>query len=82
MQYIGIKDVNGKELREDDIMKYEWDEGTLIDFAIEYSDLGMFMQFPLNKSSNIWPVIILSQETNNVEIISNIYENSVLLDEN
>ena len=75
-QYTGLKDKNGKEIYEGDIVKSAWHGTTgIVEFSIE--DVGScgccYTEF--KGSGFIAPYINL----NEVEIIGNIYENPELL---
>lgn len=73
MQYTGLKDKNGKEVYEGDVVKCEWQNRTgVIDFTCGSFDLreGMFVT-PLQKLVfNKWKL----------EVIGNIYDNPDLLE--
>jgi uncharacterized phage protein (TIGR01671 family) len=68
-QYTGLKDKNGKEIYEGDILKYEWDGEEKVD-AIEFSP-PIFTY----RGSMRWSL-------HRDEVIGNIYENPELLEEN
>lgn len=71
MQYTGLKDRNGKEIYEGDIVKVDWDNGIEIEYEVEFND-GMF------QINNV-PLSVHSQGADEnipeCEVIGNIYEN-------
>ena len=74
MQYTGLKDKNGKEIYEGDIVKY--DSGNL--FGIEFK-FGKWLC--VNKNDDLKTGILydLLNASVEIEVISNIYENPELL---
>lgn len=70
MQYTGLKDKNGKEIWEGDIVEnndYKW--------KIDFYD-GSFVMRQIGQETNKW---LLMSENKHSEIIGNIYENPELL---
>ena len=71
MQYTGLKDKNGKEIYEGDIIKFDYDKlGSFIE-PIKFTDGGFWIKRP--HGDNYMP----SKQYR--EIIGNIYENPNLL---
>jgi uncharacterized phage protein (TIGR01671 family) len=76
MQYTGLKDKNGKDIYEGDIVKYRTYPNQIIDIKFEK---GAFTAGEHNGSSTaIRPKLIVGRL---VEVIGNIYENPELLSE-
>ena len=69
MQYTGLKDKNGKEIYEKDIVKYENMIGKIMFFN------GSFILSDFEETEE-WELGIINEE---LEVIGNIYENSELL---
>lgn len=76
MQYTGLKDKNGKEIYEGDIVIF--DNNPKFDSVVKWGDGGF--KITLNKKKGyIFPLNATYAET--CEIIGNIYENQELLEE-
>lgn len=79
MQYTGLKDKNGKEIYEGDIIKYKYEKSlrgdiSKVEWQNEYAGFSPFVDYD---SDNQWSYINLES----IEVISNIYENPKLLEE-
>jgi len=72
MQYTGLKDKNGKEIYEGDIIKFPWDSEICV---VEYVTLSA--GFHLRRKNN--RIMFLTPYNEGIEIIGNIYENPKLL---
>lgn len=72
MQYTGIKDKNGKEIWEGDIVKatYHWSQFQILTQVVKYSENGYFHPFGIDDDAF---------EPKYVVVIGNIYENPELL---
>ncbi len=74
MQYTGLKDKNGKEIYEGDVL--EWEDRRVIDSrVIEFSDGGFWL---VGKTNEPWRERFMPSEPTR-EIIGNIYENPELI---
>ena len=82
MQYTGLKDKNGKEIYEGDIIKYKFPYDTRLKHISPVKFLETEASFGIkDRYGNEIPLYTISAN-NYFEVIGNIYENKNLLEEN
>ncbi len=79
MQYTGLKDKNGKEIWEGDLIPSRDKKGeTICLFEVIFYQ-GGFRLIDTNKKREIIPITHINQLSFDLEVIGNIYENKELL---
>lgn len=79
MQSTGIKDKNGKEIFEGDIV-IAWSQGVKGTFEIKRRIDGLWLLYPAWKDGQFWYLSPTEDGRETIEIIGNIYENHELLE--
>ena len=78
MQYTGLKDANGKDIYEGDIVE-AWSEGEKAIGKVKQRIDGLWLMYPAWQSGKIWGLMPNKERKTTVKIIGNIYENKELL---
>ena len=80
MQYTGLKDKNGKEIYEGDIVE-AWSEGKKAIGKVKQRIDGLWLMYPAWQSGKSWGLMPNKERKTTVKIIGNIYENKELIGE-
>lgn len=79
MQYTGLKDKNGVEIFEGDIV-IAWSQGVKGTFEIKRRIDGLWLLYPAWKDGRFWYLSPTEDGRESIEVIGNIYQNSDLLE--
>lgn len=79
MQSTGLKDKNGKEIFEGDIV-IAWSQGVKGTFEIKRRIDGLWLLYPAWKDGQFWYLSPTEDGRETIEVIGNIYENLELLE--
>ena len=80
MQYTGLKDKNGKEIYEGDIIS-AWSQGWNAIGEVKHRIDGLWFMYPAYQHKIMWGLCPNPEGKTSVEVIGNIYENPELLKE-
>lgn len=80
-QFIGLKDKNGKEIYEGDIVK-AWSQGVSAIGEVSRRIDGLWIIYPAYQKQTIWGLMPDKDGTTTVEVIGNIYDNPELVEPN
>lgn len=78
MQYTGLKDKNGQEIYDGDIV-IAWSQGVKGTFEIKRRIDGLWLLYPAWKDGQFWYLSPNEDGRETIEIIGNIFENKELL---
>ena len=77
-QYTGLKDKNGKEIYEGDIVE-AWSQGVKAKGEVKQRIDGYWLMFPAWQSGEFWTLAPNQNGETTVKVIGNIHENPELL---
>lgn len=79
MQYTGLKDKNGKEIYEGDVVKFDYRQDE--NFEIVFEDGAFWIRSKYTEYVSLHEVIEICKRPNNwqIEVVGNIYDNPELL---
>ncbi|MTB77630.1 hypothetical protein GKS24_03175 [Streptococcus uberis] len=79
MQFTGLKDKNGVEIFEGDIV-IAWSQGVKGTFEIKRRIDGLWLLYPAWKDGRFWYLSPTEDGRESIEVIGNIYENPELIE--